>query len=181
MVIDVTSPPVKLELGRQGENAVTEFTFDASAWVAEYGTGTLSLAAQRYGDPEPYPVPLEGGTWLVSAADTAIEGYGEAQLRFVVGEQVKKSVIYPTLTLPSIEATAPPPDPYETWFDEIIDAKDQAEQAVVDARAQVALAADEVAKAKDYAEDAAASAQAAASVFVFTDTGDGDIVITRSV
>lgn len=77
MIIDVSMPaPERLELGRQGENEVTTFTFDASAWVAEYGPGELTLVAQRMGDTDPYPVALEENVWTVSSADTAVPGYG---------------------------------------------------------------------------------------------------------
>lgn len=168
MVIDVSfPPPARLELGRQGENAVTAFEFDISAWVEEFGAGVLTLTAQRNGDAEPYPVVLENNVWTVSNADTAVEGYGKAQLQYVVDEQIKKSVIYATLVLPSIEASAEPPEPYQTWYDEIVAAKGEAEDAAE--------------AASGYASDAAASAAEAAEYKInFTDDGDGNVVIARS-
>lgn len=175
MIIDVSlPPPARLGLGRQGENAVTQFQFDISAWVEEYGEGTLTLTAQRNGDAEPYPVSLSGNVWVVSNADTAKEGFGKAQLQYVVDEQVKKSVIYATLVLPSIEASAEPPEPYQTWYDEIVAAKGEAEDAASDAK-------DYRDEAMEYASDAEGYARQAAEYKVqFADTGDGDIVITRS-
>lgn len=166
MVINVNEC-THLVLGRQGESGATSFEFDISEWVAQYGEGTLTLTAKRSQDTEPYPVPIDGNVWTVSDADTAFEGYGEAQLTYTVGDVVVKTVIYGTITAPSIIATTPDPyEPYTTWLDSMQTAAQNAEDAAE--------------AAQGYAEDAAESARHAAEVFTFT-AEDGDVTIARSV
>ena len=149
-------------IGRQGENEARKVEFDFSSW-REYGNGNVYLAVQRpEGEPYPVDVEVDGdiATWVVTSIDTAYDGTGEAQLFYVVNDVTVKSQTYPIRILPSVIPSDNPPDPYENWLEEMIDVKDTAVQSAQDA--------------SEYAEQARQYATA-----VYTDTGDGDIVITR--
>ena len=129
-----TTLSVILQLGRVGENNANEITFDFSDWQSEFGEGTVSLVCKRPTDAEGYPVSLTvsgtEATWLVSSTDVAYEGLGQAQITYTVNGVIKKSVIYMTRTCPSIEpVSSAPPDPYASWLDQMIEAKEDAEAA----------------------------------------------------
>lgn len=112
-----------IPLGKQGENLVTQIVFPVPPDLV--GT-TCTLLHQRALDRSPYPVSVgfdgEGATWLVNSADTATPGRGTAQLVFT-GEhgEILKSMQFPTLVLPSMEAGGEPPDPVKPWFDSLMD------------------------------------------------------------
>lgn len=165
MVINVDNL-MNLTLGKQGENGVTSFEFDIAPWVEEYGEGAVNLYAIRSGDEEPYPVILDGNTWVVSDIDTAFAGLGEAQLVYSVDGIVKKTAIYGTLVQPSLETSDTPPAPYKTWLDQMVEVADDAK--------------DYRDEAMEYASDAEGYAQAASQYMLsFTDS-NGDITIARS-
>ena len=129
-----TTLSVILQLGRVGENNANSITFDFSDWQSEFGEGTVSLVCKRPTDAEGYPVSLTvsgtEATWLVSSTDVAYEGLGQAQISYTVNGVIKKSVIYMTRTCPSIEpVSSTPPDPYASWLDQMIEAKEDAEAA----------------------------------------------------
>lgn len=117
-------PGCALALGQQGENNALQVVIDISDWIDAYGEGSVTLALKRPTDSDAYPVALEvdgsEAVWTVSSSDTAIAGTGLAQLSFVVGNVVAKSVAFRTQVFFSVEAKAAPPDPYLTWFDYII-------------------------------------------------------------
>ena len=147
-----TTLSVILQLGRVGENNANEITFDFSDWQSEFGEGTVSLVCKRPTDAEGYPVSLtvDGteATWLVSSTDVAYEGLGQAQISYTVNGVIKKSVIYMTRTCPSIEpVSSTPPDPYASWLDQMIEAKEDAEAARDEA---VEVAGDLTEMAKTY-------------------------------
>lgn len=117
-----------LLLGRVGENNVTRIEFDYTPWAEEFGDGTLSLLHERAGDTEPYPVIITTennvGTWLISNIDTAKFGIGKAQLIYIVDDQIKKSRVYNTTVAQSLtESSETPPDPYESWIEQILEAR----------------------------------------------------------
>ena len=125
-----------LALGRRGETGVTRVRFPIGAWGWEktYGEGTVQLAVQRPGDAAPYPatVTRDGADalWVVSAADTAVEGPGLCQIFYYVGTALKKSVRFRTRIEPSLGALGPAPEPYEDWVDSILAAGAGVEEAV---------------------------------------------------
>ncbi len=124
-----------IPLGRQGENLANTIEFDRREWVERYGVGTFQLLAKRAGDPAPYPVSIsqELGvvTWQVTSADTAREGYGAAELYYYVGDVLAKSEIWQTRVLPSLgHAGDEPPEPYQSWVDEVLTAAQSVEEAV---------------------------------------------------
>lgn len=140
--IDGTVP-----LGWQNENKVKEVYFDASKWVAEYGAGILTLAIQRNGDAQPYPKALTDDTWTIEAVDVEKKGIGEFQVTFTVGEQVKESAVYKFFVERSLDSTGEMPDPYISYFEQIIEVGAKAEAD-----------ADRAEEAADKAEQAASNA-----------------------
>ncbi len=123
-----------LSLGRAGENYVTQILFEKSAWVMEYGAGSFQLIHRRPGDGEALPVAVtaEGGTvtWTVTAADTAYEGSGEAQLLYLVNGKIKKSEVWQTRILRSLSSGETPPEPYEGWVEQVLEAAAAVEEAI---------------------------------------------------
>ena len=118
----------QMYLGKQGENNARRFLFkDVLTWREVFGEGRCELIHQRNGDSAPYPVALtyEDGIpyWCVSAADTAIAGEGKCELRYIVDDTIVKSNIYTTIVKKTLgEGTAEPPEPYQDWVDQVIEA-----------------------------------------------------------
>lgn len=152
--IDGTVP-----LGWQNENKVKEVYFDASKWVAEYGAGILTLAIQRNGDTQPYPKALTDDTWTIEAVDVEKKGIGEFQVTFTVGEQVKESAVYKFFVERSLDSTGDMPDPYISYFEQIIEVGAQAEADADRAEA----AADSIKNLTAEAETLPAGSSASAS------------------
>lgn len=81
--ISLTAPK-RIMLGRREENEATQVVFDISYFIETFGEGTATLLAKRSKDENAYPVAVtqenETVTWLVSNADTAYQGQGQAEL-----------------------------------------------------------------------------------------------------
>lgn len=124
----VQSGPILL--GRQGENHAQTVIWQgiAAQYAALYGDGAFQLMAQRCGDAAPYPVALtrDGGSlvWVVSDSDTAKSGVGRCELTYLVGGAVAKSKTWQTQVLASFTAdgSAEPPEPAQSWVQEVLDA-----------------------------------------------------------
>jgi len=100
--------------------------FDMS-WMAEnFGDGTAVLMHQRSQDGLPYQVDaVQDGTtltWTVTDTDTAFMGYGKAEIRWTVGDTLAKTVIYKTRVAESITGDTVVPDPYQSWYDQMVEA-----------------------------------------------------------
>ncbi len=136
MVIENAYALEEIKLGRRGENKARKVVFDVlGKWREGYGEGSASLIVQRNGDSAPYPVTLteEGGmlVWLVSSADTAVAGEGMAELRYTVGDTVVKSQVYKTRVRETLEeSTTEPPEAYQGWVDEVLEAAAGVDMAV---------------------------------------------------
>lgn len=119
-------------IGFEAENKVTGFEFDYSDWAADIGDGYLTLSVKRPTDTIPYPVSLtqtgtHKATWTVSSTDVAFAGRGEVQLTYIVDDKVKKSAIYEILIDRSLEPDGDIPDPYISWFEELLQVSVQVE------------------------------------------------------
>ena len=185
MIIDVMSTKsFTINLGRQGENDITEIVFDYSGLAEEYGEGTLSCIVQRKKTDDPYPTVLTAedhmATWNVSNADTAYAGTGKIQLSYVVDEQIKKSIIFKTKVEPSIiPISEEPPEPIQNYLDQMIEIG-----------TQVHADAETVSGLVDEIEETAETAistietkeeqvlQDLTSLITFSDDGDGNITIS---
>ena len=157
-------------IGHVRENEVTQIVFDLSAWIAEYGLGTVALSVMRQGDLVPYPVPIAivGGkaTWTISATDTAKYGRIKAQLSYMVGSKVKKTNVYTLSTKESLPVDGDAPEAYETWLEilqtmtaETAANAESARQSAASAGQSASDADQSMQDAQGYADDASASAQ----------------------
>jgi len=123
-----------IPLGIRGENRATEVQFNISSWITTYGEGVAQLIAQRQSDASPYPVTTtqDGGTvsWVVTGADTAEAGVGSCELLYFVGETLAKSMTWSTKVKDSLDpADTDPPEPQQSWVEEVLAAADAVEQA----------------------------------------------------
>lgn len=94
-VFAVTEATPKIFLGKQGENNAVPILFKVNTWINKYGEGgTFTLSHKRATDSVPYPATItltdDGVLWLITAADNAVEGYGECELKYTVGDVIKK-------------------------------------------------------------------------------------------
>ncbi len=135
MEIEIARCGEKLFLGRRGENFSREVRFDISKWRALYGPGSVQLLNQRPREDTPYPctITVDGDVvkWIILAADVDIPGrFGSCELSYIVGDQVAKSEIWPTVILDSLgDASDSPPDPQKGWVDKVLQAGADAEAA----------------------------------------------------
>lgn len=117
--------PKAIRIGYEGENVVTQIDFNLKTWIAEYGLGGVTLLVIRHGDSDAYPVPLmiEDGiaSWSITQTDTAKVGRGAIQLKYVVGEKIKKSPIYTTTCSNALDDSDTIPDPYDSWLATLTD------------------------------------------------------------
>lgn len=166
---DVVPRAGVIDLGKQVEGLVTRVVLPN----IRRGAGTVQLVHQRSDDQKPYPVPItedgESVYWLVSRADTAFPGRGQAELQWF-GENgaVAKSVTYQTNTTRSMaEPGAVPDEPLKPYTQAVARdaqaAKDAAASATEAARTaeasatQAGLSADNAAKSLKQLKDGIAS------------------------
>ena len=196
-----------LPLGRQGEHGVRQVRFDLSYLIETFGEGTAILVHQRSQDLAPYIVSaVQDGDrleWTVMDADTAYKGFGKAEIRWTVGDDLAKTVTYKTSVQRSLTEQTEIPEPLESWYEQMLEqignSQEYAEQAAQSAEtAQQAAsdAAEETAdairtemsgyadSARQSAESAAQSAQALSGMTVTvgaTDKGSGVVEINATV
>lgn len=113
-------------LGKKGENKVTQIIFDCSEFAEEYGIGTAQLFHWRPCDTVATPVAIEFEDnyikWLITSGDTAAAGYGEAEIHWLVDDQLAKSVILETQIEKSLKVGGEnPPEPIKYWYDKLIE------------------------------------------------------------
>ena len=139
-----------VKLGRQGENDTQNVRIDCSDWLTELPNCQLMIAALRPGEREIYvpEVTVSGGvvTWPIMAQDTALAGVGRAEVRALLNEKVKKSVLFKTRIEPALDGnvggvpTTPP-----NWARAIMDSVETS-QAAAEAAREAAERAEEKAK-----------------------------------
>lgn len=117
--------PKAIRIGYEGENIVTQIDFNLKMWIAEYGLGGVTLLVLRHGDRDAYPVSLmiEDGiaSWSITQTDTAKVGRGAIQLKYVVGEKIKKSPIFEINCANALDDSGTVPDPYDSWLATLTD------------------------------------------------------------
>jgi len=196
-----------LPLGRQGEHGVRQVRFDLSYLIETFGEGTAILVHQRSQDLAPYIVSaVQDGDrleWTVTDADTAYKGFGKAEIRWTVGDDLAKTVTYKTSVQRSLTEQTEIPEPLESWYDQMLEQignsqeyAQQAEQSAETAQQAASDAAEETAdairtemsgyadSARQSAESAAQSAQALSGMTVTvgaTDKGSGVVEINATV
>lgn len=196
-----------LPLGRQGEHGVRQVRFDLSYLIETFGEGTAILVHQRSQDLAPYIVSaVQDGDrleWTVTDADTAYNGFGKAEIRWTVGDDLAKTVTYKTSVQRSLTEQTEIPEPLESWYDQMLEQignsqeyAQQAAQSAETAQQAASDAAEETAdairtemsgyadSARQSAESAAQSAQALSGMTVTvgaTDKGFGVVEINATV
>lgn len=137
-----------LQIGVQGENIARDIQLDVTDWAEKFPEASFHILFKRYNEVYPYPVvtSYEDGilTWTPSAADTAIEGIGYAEVRAINPDtgMVLKSRVIPTSVENSVSGSdGEVPDPFEEWANQVLAASDaavQAEHIVLAAVAEIA-------------------------------------------
>ena len=156
-----------IAIGRRNTYATEQIVFGLAALVQQYGAGSATLMVLRPTDTTPYPaVTSQSGTeltWTVSATDTSVPGTGECELYWYVNGGLAKSVIFP-LTIQRDIITEPidePPEPYQTWVDDLTELGAETLQNA-QAAAQSAADAEAAKIAAQGAQTGAEAAQTAA-------------------
>lgn len=151
-----TSPGSNLLLGRQGENKAREIVFYIGPWVESYGEGVAQLLHQRKGDHDPYPVVITQEDnevrWVVSEVDTSLAGAGRYELHYYVGDTLVKSSTGDTFVEGSMMFSTDPPDPYQGWFDSVVEAGNKAAVSERNAAESAESAAKNAEEAKEAAQ-----------------------------
>lgn len=125
-----------LQLGKQGENGVTEITFLCAGYAKMYGDG-FAEAVHRTPDGTTYPVNIEQDennrvSWLISDGDTATAGTGQLELRWMVNGNLAKSKIFSTIIKSALTAPETPPDAAKSWVDKVLKAAEDIKAGAID-------------------------------------------------
>ena len=116
-----------LLLGRVGENRATRVLIELKSILSQYPDAVASITVKQPGRVEyPAAVKQEGGilTWEITSADIGDKtGSGQAQITIQDADgTIIKTAIACTRVGESLgDATAPAPDPVETWIDKATD------------------------------------------------------------
>ena len=129
-------------IGRLGENEHRTLRFRESAEIlAMYPDATVTVLHKRPGDPAAYPVApgyvtIEGGTvcWTIQSGDLTTVGRGQAEVVFTSGGVIAKSLIYDTMIDKALDGAGDPPEPWESWIEDVSEEANRAENAAEDAR-----------------------------------------------
>lgn len=113
-----------IKLGHTGENEAVRVAFSLVPFKEEFPGGRPALLVKPPKGGNAYPVALtsEGDTayWTITAADTAVAGFGQCELQWYAGDTLAKSDKFDFIVVPALEAGAEPPDaPSKRWFDAI--------------------------------------------------------------
>nr|DAQ51729.1 MAG TPA: hypothetical protein [Caudoviricetes sp.] len=113
-----------IKLGHTGENEAVRVTFSLVPFKEEFPGGRPALLVKPPKGGNAYPVALtsEGDTayWTITAADTAVAGFGQCELQWYAGDTLAKSDKFDFIVVPALEAgTEPPDEPSKRWFDAI--------------------------------------------------------------
>lgn len=112
-----------LLLGRVGENRATRVLIDIKSILSQYPDAIASITVKPPGRVEyPAAVKQEGGilTWEITRADIGDKsGRGQAQITIqdADGTVIKTAIACTRIGESLGNATAPAPDPVETWID----------------------------------------------------------------
>lgn len=124
-----------LLLGRVGENRATRVLIDLKSILSQYPDAIASITVKQPGRAEyPATVKQEGGilTWEITRADIGDKaGSGQAQITIqdADGTVIKTAIACTRVSESLGDATAPVPDPVETWIDKATDTLANVEQA----------------------------------------------------
>ena len=113
-------------LGHKGDTG-TELTFDVTPAINSWPGCTVEIMVKRPGEDTAYlaATELEGSTltWTVQASDTAIEGYGDAEMIVYSGSRIAYTCLVKTLIRESMAETDPSEDPMAHWVETVVESK----------------------------------------------------------
>ena len=157
----------RIFLGRIGENETRVVRFNISDIVVNYPEAEFTLLNRRPGDVYAYPVSsqyisVEGGTlyWTIQSGDLTVDGIGECEIKAAQNGKIVKTVIWMTYVLRALDGSANPPEPWESWVEQV-------EDAAEDATVAAALLENASAEAETLDPGASATASYANGVFSF--------------
>ena len=127
---------VKTWLGRVGENETQVVRFNVGTILAEYPDAQFTVLNRRPCDAAAYPVNAQYVTregenvlWTVQSGDLTAQGTGECAIRAEQDGKIKKTVVYMTQVGKALDETANPPQPWQSWVEQVKDDADRAEEA----------------------------------------------------
>ena len=142
MIIIIAEEGKKLKLGRIGENEARAVRFDISRIQAEFPGATFSVLNMRPEDPDAYPVNgqyirIEGNYlyWTLQSGDLTEDGLGQCEIKATLGGAIVKEVIWTTDICPALDGNGTPPEPWESWQQQVEEDADRAEDAAEDSEA----------------------------------------------
>lgn len=157
----------RISLGRIGENETRVVRFNISDIVVNFPEAEFTLLNRRPNDVYAYPVSsqyisVEGGTlyWTIQSGDLTVDGIGECEIKAEQNGKIVKTVIWMTCVLRALDGSADPPQPWESWVEQV-------EDAAEDATAAAALLENASAEAETLDPGASATASYANGVFSF--------------
>ena len=150
-------------VGRYDEHGSREVAWDVSPWTSKLGSdGVFALLVTRPRDTDsPYNAQVSFDastnlvTWAVTDVDTALKGWGRAELHYYVDGALVKSQTFVTIIEKAMFAGSTAPSAAEGWVERM-------EQAALDARAAAETAED----AETTATSAATTATSAAATAI---------------
>lgn len=151
-------------LTKTDTNITTTVRFCVKPWLESYPGCVIELIHRRNQDAGGLPAAIletdgEYAYWLVTDADTAYAGYGEAELLMKSGEAKAKSPTYTTYVDKSVASDEEtPPEPIERFVEQISDAAADA----INAKNDAVSAKEDAESAKTAAETAKENAETAA-------------------
>lgn len=126
----------KVFLGRVGENEARVVRFSVGKMLAAFPGATFTVLNRRPCDAAAYPVndqyvSLAGDTvlWTIQSGDVTVAGTGECEIRAEKDGKILKSEIYMTATGTALDGSGTPPQPWESWVQQVEDAAEDAEAA----------------------------------------------------
>lgn len=131
----IATEKADINIGKVAENYAERVAFNVKElFYDELGTGgTVTLVHRRPKDTDAYPcsVTVQGDFcyWVVSSADLTKDGYGKAELIYTIGDQVAKSITFQTCIHKSLTQTEDVPEPWQSWYDDVIQAGADAQEA----------------------------------------------------
>ena len=129
-VLKAEDYPRSIPIGKQGENGITQVTFDITSWTSTYTDGQFELVLRRPVDREVYLVATENDgstlTWTVSDTDTLNCGNGAVEIIWRNGEDVAKLKEYSLHVKPSLSAVIGAAPTYvQSWLEKILAAAEK--------------------------------------------------------
>ncbi len=127
----VNNLPYAISIGKVGENGFRPITFDLTPWTDEFPDATVTLTYKRPDGQVYSPAAIRNGSlivWTPSNTDLAVKGCGSLELKLTNDTVVGKSATVEVRIDKSVEPTGEIPSPYQSWYEDIVNAGIKAQQ-----------------------------------------------------